>query len=122
MPKSLDPSSRITMVLASDVDKPPETRPRIFARTMSINQHRRMMDAMERMRQCEKPVDKLTAALDAAEICIIGWENMVDCNGNSIPCTRESIGDVLTIDELVEVFDVVSSQSAASAADKKKSG
>lgn len=122
MPKSLDPSSRITMVLACDLDKPKETQPRIFARTLTLNQQRRLMEAMGRMRSCEQAEDKLTAALDAAEVCLLGWENMTDPHsGDPIAFSRDAIGDVLSIDELVEVFDAVSSTSTASAADKKKS-
>ncbi|HQX53492.1 MAG TPA: hypothetical protein PLR25_26465, partial [Planctomycetaceae bacterium] len=73
MPRSLDPSSRLTMVLACDVDKPRETQPRIFARTLTLNQQRKLMAAMIRMKS--DPADKIEAALDAAEICLVGWEN-----------------------------------------------
>lgn len=110
------------MVLECDLDKPKETQPRIFARTLTLNQQRRLMEAMGRMRSCEQAEDKLTAALDAAEVCLLGWENMTDPHtGQPIVFSREAIGDVLSIDELVEVFDAVSSTSTASAADKKKS-
>lgn len=120
MPKSLDPSSRLTMVLACDVDKPKETQPRIFARCLTLNQQRKLMAAMERMRG--ENVDKIEAALDAAEVCLSGWENMVDPDTkNAIQFSRETIGDVLNIDELAEVFVAVLAASTTSAGDKKKS-
>lgn len=120
MPKSLDPSSRLTMVLACDVDKPPETQPRIFARTLTLNQQRKLIAAMDRMRNT--PDGKIDAALDAAEICLTGWENMTDpATGQAIIFSRETIGDVLNIDELIEVFNAVMSSGSASASDKKKS-
>jgi len=78
MPRSLDPSSRLTMVLACDVDKPKESQPRIFARTLTLNQQRKLMGVMEQMHKAESASDKISAALDAAEICLIGWENMTD--------------------------------------------
>lgn len=122
MPRSLDPSSRLVMVLACDVDKPKESQPRIFARTLTLNQQRKLMATMNRMRSAEDPEDKLTAAIDAAEICLIGWEQMVNPEtGLAIEFNRETIGDVLSIDELVEVFDAVTSASTPSAGDKKKS-
>ena len=118
MPRSLDPGSVLTMVLACDVDKPPEVQPRIFARTLTLNQQRKLMAAMERM----KGDGKIDAALDAAEICLTGWQNMIDpATGNAIPFTRESIGDVLSIEELIEVFSAVSDAGRTSAGDKKKS-
>jgi len=120
MPRSLDPSSRLTMVLACDVDKPKETQPRIFARTLTLNQQRKLMAAMSRMKS--EPDDKIEAAIDAAEICLIGWENMIDPQtGNAIEFSREAIGDVLSIEELVEVFSAVTSAGSATASDKKKS-
>lgn len=120
MPKSLDPSSRLTMVLACDVDKPRETQPRIFARTLTLNQQRKLIAAMDRMRNT--PDGKIDAALDAAEICLTGWENMTDpATGQAIIFGRETIGDVLNIDELIEVFNAVMLSGSASASEKKES-
>ena len=120
MPKSLDPSSRLTMVLACDLDKPRETQPRIFARTLTLNQQRKLMAAMDRMRNTAD--GKIDAALDAAEVCLSGWENMIDpATGQAIVFSRESIGDVLSIDELAEVFGAVMTAGSASASEKKES-
>ena len=122
MPRSLDPSSRLTMVLACDVDKPAETQPRIFARTLTLNQQRKLMQAMDAMNKAVTPVEKIEAALDAAEVCLIGWQNMADPDtGKPIEFTRDNIGDVLTLEELVEVFNAVTSASVPPPEDKKKS-
>lgn len=122
MPKSLDPSSRITMVLACDQDKPEETQPRIFARTLTLNQQRQMMVAMHQMQTTATPEAKIDAALDTAEICLTGWENMVDPeSGEAITFSREAIGNVLSMDELAEVFSYVTEVSTTSLEDKKKS-
>lgn len=120
MPRSLDPSSRLTMVLACDVDKPRETQPRIFARTLTLNQQRKLMAAMARM-QTASADEKIDAALDAAEICLTGWENMTSQNGEAIKFSREAIGDVLSMEELAEVFSAVSSSGRASTSEKKES-
>ena len=66
--------------------------------------------------------EKIAAALDAAEICLIGWENMISPEtGQPIVFSRDTIGDVLNIDELGEVFAAVTSAAVPSADDKKKS-
>ena len=120
MPRSLDPSSRLTMVLACDVDKPRETQPRIFARTLTLNQQRNLMAAMSRM-QTASAGEKIDAALDAAELCLTGWENMTGQNGEAIQFSRDAIGDVLSMEELAEVFSAVSGAGKASASEKKES-
>lgn len=120
MPRSLDPSSRLTMVLACDVDKPKETQPRIFARTLTLNQNRKLIAAMERMR-ADSAGDKIDAGLDAAEICLTGWENMIGSDGKEIPFGREAIGDVLSIEELTEVLAFVAGAGSPTVDDKKKS-
>ena len=121
MPRSLDPSSRLTFVLACDVNKPRETQPRIFARTLTLNQQRRLMLAMGQMKTANAD-EKIDAAINAAEVCLIGWENMNDPEtGQPILFSRDTIGDVLSIDELIEVFNAVTSASVPGADDKKKS-
>lgn len=122
MPRSLDPSSRLTFVLACDVDKPRETQPRIFARTLTLNQQRKLMAAMDRMKTAANADEKISSAIDAAEVCLIGWENMTNPDdGTAIVFSRETIGDVLSIDELAEVFEAVTSAAKPSVSDKKKS-
>ena len=123
MPKSLEPSSRITMVLACDADKPVEVQPRIFARTLTLNQQRKVMRALRTMQNSNGEPDKIIdAALDAAEVCLTGWENMADpATGDPILFSRDTIGDVLSIEEMTEVFDAVISSGKASPGDQKKS-
>jgi hypothetical protein len=107
------------MVLACDVDKPRETQPRIFASTLTLNQQRKLMAAMSRM-QTASADEKIDAALDAAELCLTGWENMTNRNGEAIVFSREAIGNVLSMEELAEVFSAVSSAGGTSETDKKK--
>ena len=122
MPKSLDPSSQLTIVLACDVDKPANVRPTIYARTLTINQQKNLIRAMMVMQQAVTPIEKMDAALDAAEVCLTGLNNMINPQTSKpIEFCRDSIGDVLNIDELTEIFDGVTSMSVASGSDKKKS-
>ena len=116
MPRSLDPSSRLTFVLACDADKPAATQPRFFAKCLTLNQQRKLLTAVDGLRTSDTPESKLDSALDAAVICLTGWENM-----GGIEFSREAIGDVLSIDEIIEVFDAVIGASTPKVDDKKKS-
>jgi hypothetical protein len=111
------------MVLACDVDKPVESQPQIFARTLTLNQQRKLMRSMRAMKDSGGDADKMIeAALDAAEVCLMGWSNMVDPQTKDpIAFSRDAIGDVLSIEELTEVFDAVISSGKATAGEQKKS-
>lgn len=78
------------------------------------------MAAMSRM-QTASAGEKIDAALDAAQLCLTGWENMIGQNGEAIQFSRDAIGDVLSMEELAEVFLAVSSSGRASVGEKKES-
>jgi len=112
MPRSLDPSSRLTMVLACDVDKVPQ--PKLFAKTPTINQQRKLVTVLGSLEKGNL-IESFDAILDAAALLITGWENI------PIEFTRDAIGDVLSMEEIVEVISFLVSASHATADDKKKS-
>ena len=114
MPRSLDPTSKITMVLAADVDKPAESQPRIFAKSPTLNQQRKLVSLLSSLDD-GGIVEKFDAIIDAAAVCLTGWENI------PIEFSRDAIGDVLNLEELVEVFSFLVSSSVPTADDKKKS-
>jgi len=112
MPRSLDPKSKLTLVLACDVDKNPQ--PKIFAKTPTLNQQRRLVSLLESLRS-GKVAESMDALLDAAAECFTGWENI------PFEFSRDAIGDVLTMDELVEAFSFIATASMSTPDDKKKS-
>lgn len=112
MPRSLDPNSKLTMVLACDVDKTPQ--PKIFAKAPTLNQQRKLIGLMGSLEGGDLPA-KFDAIIDAAAVCLIGWENI------DVPFSRETIGDVLSLDELLEVFTFLISATVPTVDDKKKS-
>lgn len=112
MPRSLDPNSRLTMVLACDLDKTPQ--PRIFAKAPTLNQQRKLIGLMGSL-QGGDVAATFDAVIDAAFSCITGWENI------EIPFSKETLGDVLTLDELLEIFSFLIECTVASVDDKKKS-
>ena len=100
------------MVLACDVDKTPQ--PKIFAKAPTLNQQRKLIGLMGSLQGGDLAA-KFEAIIDAATSCLIGWENI------NVPFSRETIGDVLTLDELVEVFAFLISATVPTVDDKKKS-
>jgi hypothetical protein len=121
MPRSLDPTSRMTIVLASDLDQPAETQPRLYAMHLNANQQRKLADGMSRM-EASTTGEKIGAAIEACMICLIGWENMNDpVTGKPIVFGPDTLGEVLDVEEMAEVIGFVSSAATATKTDKKKS-
>lgn len=120
MPRSLEPNSKITFVLACDVDKPKETQPRLFGKSLTISQARRLESSIRAMKTSE--VNRLETIVDVAMICLSGWENMVNPEtGEAIPFSRENVENVLSMDELSEIIEATASDGRLSNDDQKKS-
>jgi hypothetical protein len=114
MPRSLDPNAKLTLVLACDVDKPAATQPKIFASAPTLNQQRKLVGLLTSLEQ-GSIAEKFDAIIDAAAICLTGWENI------PVEFSRDTIGDVLNLEEIVEVFHFLVAGSLPSPDDKKKS-
>ena len=114
MPRSLDPNARLTMVLACDVDKSKETQPRIFAKHPTLNQQRKLIGTLSSI-DSGSMLDKFDAIVDAAALLLTGWENI------PVEFSRDTIGDVLSLEEIVEVLSFLVSSTQLTDDDKKKS-
>ena len=112
MPRSLDPSAKLTMVLAADLDKVPQ--PKIFAKQPTLNQQRRLIGVISSL-SSGNLLEQFDAIIDAAATMLTGWENI------PVEFSRDTIGDVLSLEELVEVLSFFVSASSATVDDKKKS-
>lgn len=123
MPRFTDPKQRQVIVLACDVDLPAETQPRIFARTLTLGQQRELIQHLAAMKSStDDPAALFDSALDAAMVCLVGWENMNwPDTGQPIEFCRQNVEQVLTLEELTEVFEYVSAVSKPSKGDEKKS-
>ena len=120
MPRSLEPGSRLVFVLACDRDKDPQ--PRAFGRTLSISQSRKLMSAMNAMKDAKTVDQQIDTALDAAMTVLTGWENMVDPDtGETIPFCREALADVYAVDELTEILSIAAGDGRLTADERKKS-
>lgn len=112
MPRSLDPNAVLKMVLACDVDKTPQ--PRIFAKHPTLNQQRKLIALLSNIDQSNM-LEALDSIVDATVMLITGWENI------PIEFSRDTIGDVLSLDEMVEVLNFLVASTRATPEDKKKS-
>ena len=122
MPRSLEPNSRLVFVLACDQDKPKETQPRLIGRTLTLGKQRGLLRAMDSLRSASTADERIDTALDAAMVVLTGWENMVDTDtGQAIPFSRESLQDVLCIEEIIEVLEFAAIGGRLNADDRKKS-
>ena len=100
------------MVLACDVDKTPQ--PKIFAKSPTLNQQRKLISVIGSLEKGSL-VEQFDAIIDAATMMLTGWENI------PLEFTRENIGEVLNLEEIVEVLTFLVSASTAAPEDKKKS-
>jgi hypothetical protein len=115
MPRSLDPSSRFTIVLASDLDKPRDTQPRLFGKPLTAIPQRDTHMLLEKLSKGTPSSSMYDEILDAAMKGLTGWENI------SAEFGRESLGNIYQLDELVEVLSFLVSESIATPEVKKKS-
>ena len=112
MPRSLDPNARLTMVLACDVDTNPQ--PKIFAKAPTLNQQRKLIGLMGSLQGTDLQ-SQIDAIIDTAAACLIGWENI------PLEFNRDNIGEVLSLEEMMEIFGFLVSATVPTADDKKKS-
>jgi hypothetical protein len=103
------------MVLEYDLDKPTESQPRFFAKQPTLNQQRILIGVLSSLHSGGELAEKFDAILDAAALLITGWENI------PLPFTRENLGDVLSLEEIIEVLNYLVSQSQPTEDDRKKS-
>ncbi len=78
MPIFLEPDQRFPIVLASDKDKPIETRPTFFAKSQSMRGQRKISQVLDRMFSDEdvKPDELFDDALNVLSEVLVGWKNM----------------------------------------------
>ena len=112
MPRSLDPNAKLTMVLACDVDKTPQ--PKIFAKSPTLNQQRKLISVLSSLDKGSL-AEQFDAIIDVAAMMLTGWENI------PLEFSRDNIGEVLNLEEIVEVLGFLVASTGTTADDKKKS-
>ena len=118
MPVFLEPDQKFSIVLASDKDKPIETRPTFFAKSQSMRGQRRIAEVLDRLTSDESvTTDQLfTDIVDKLAEVLVGWVHM-----SNIPYSKEALEDVLSYSEARELLRMVSYNQHVTLEEKKSS-
>ena len=117
MPVFLEPDQKFPVVLASDKDKPVESRPTFFARSQSMRGQRRISVVLDRLTD-DKEVTASQLFDDVIEALggvLTGWQNMGQ------PYTKEALEDVLSYTEARELLRLVAYNQHVTPEEKKSS-
>jgi hypothetical protein len=116
VPIFLEPDQRFPIVLASDKDKPVESRPTFFAKSQSMRGQRRICNVLDRMTSDEsvKPDELFDDALNVLSEVLVGWKNMGD---NAFG--RDGLEAVLSYAESRELMRLVAYNSHVDPEEKK---
>jgi len=117
MPVFLEPDQKFPIVLASDKDKPAETRPTFFAKSQSMRGQRRIAVVLDRLTEDkEATTDQLfDDAIEALATVLTGWHNMGQ------PYSKDALEDVLSYSEARELLRLVSYNQHVTLEEKKSS-
>lgn len=115
MPVFLEPDQKFPIVLASDKDKPADSRPTFFAKSQSMRGQRRIAVVLDRLTEDkEVTTDQLfDDAVEALATVLTGWQNMGQ------PYSKEALEDVLSYSEARELLRLVSYNQHVTLEEKK---
>lgn len=122
MPIRNDPKSDFRYVLESDRDKPPESQPAFFFKTLSLRQFRTMGNTIAAFEDSQKNDEIFDAALKIIGDNLTAWSNITDGPGGEVlpfDSGPESLDDLLGCNEIMELALTVIHQQG-SPEDKKK--
>jgi hypothetical protein len=118
MPIALSKDETCPVWLRSDADKPEAERPTFLFHYLTRAEVRRV-DAWRKEGEGAAEVEQIEAMLDKIiRLGLAGWRNVRDRDGNEIPYSPDSLDDVLTLQEKMEL--AVYDPSAVDAGEAKK--
>lgn len=121
MPLALDPTATFELVLASDEDKPAESRPTFVFRNLPDRALKKMMGMGEQIEAADG-LQRVDIMHDALRLALVGWRNLIDpTSGQPIPFDPAATEDVLNATEVVELIQGVAAHVQSGPDDRKKS-
>jgi hypothetical protein len=111
MPIGMDPNATFEYVLKSDRENDPAPAFKILF--LSARKWQELTRTEEAFDQSENAPDMVDHVLSIVEAGVVGWSNMND------QFDKTKFGEILTIDELMELKEAVMAQTPT-AEDKKK--
>lgn len=111
MPLPLEPNETFEIILKSDKDKPREIQPRFIYRHLTCRQWKKVakfkdnLDEIAKDKSAKDVLDRMLNEIkETATTNLIGWVNMKDLQGNSIPFDIEKFEDIIGLEEANELI------------------
>jgi hypothetical protein len=76
MPIALEPNQRFPVVLDSDAEKPAESRPTFFSRSLTMREQQRLSEEMDESIRDKTTQQIFDATCELLKKYLVGWSNM----------------------------------------------
>jgi len=123
MPLACDPNETLLICLKTDEDKPEADRPVFRFHYLTVREwreHSWLADDQKRL-EAMKMEELLDALADAVRVNLIGWDRMPSRDGAGTPYDPARLAEMLTVEELWELFFKARRQSRLDPEAKKNS-
>lgn len=114
MPAFLEPDQKFAVVLEIDKDKPKESRPTFFVKSLSMREQKRLSDDMDSALDCDTTDQICDATCSLVSRYLLGWVNM-----GPHEFGKSDLQDFLSIQEARELLRKVLSNSYVQHEEKK---
>lgn len=114
MPAFLEPDQKFAVALDIDKDKPKESRPVFFVKSLSMREQKRLSDDMDLALDCDTTEAICEATCNLVNRYVVGWENM-----GPHKFGQSDLQDFLSIQEARELLRKVLSNSYVQHEEKK---
>lgn len=114
MPAFLEPDQKFAVVLDIDKNKPKETRPTFFVKSLSMREQKRLSDDMDLSFNHETTEQICNATCELVRKYVVGWENM-----GQYKFAETDLQEILSIQEARELLRKVLSNSYVQHEEKK---
>lgn len=121
MPRATEPGLRYEIWLDFDENKPEETRPAFICKALSMRDQANIVSVQSEVHKTTSTDEMNQKVLEGLGLCITGWKNMVDQNGQPMEFSVESLASVLNFAEAYELMRKAVRACQVSEEDKKKS-
>jgi hypothetical protein len=120
MPRACEPGLTFELWLDFDEAKPIEERPVFYCMTLSMSEKKRAGEAIDSLATSKDSNELYGRVISALSICLSGWRNMRNRRGDELLFSAESLSEVLTLQEAIELVRKTLNAQFVSAEDKKK--
>lgn len=114
MPASLEPNQKFAIVLDIDKDKPKESRPTFFVRSLSMRDQQQLSVDMDACFEFDTTSQICDSTCELVKRYIVGWENM-----GQYEFGKADLQNFLSIQEARELLRKVLSNSHVQHEEKK---